>query len=61
MYFISFFQKEAISRDRVKPIPKIPEKFPKDEYEVDEEREGDVCKQITDFEKEMFGGDSDSD
>lgn len=35
--------------------------MPRDEYEVEEENDIEICKQITDFEQEMFGDDSDSD
>lgn len=56
------FQKEEVSRNKgVKPIKKEPEKLPKDEYELDEETEKDASRQITNFEYEMFGADSDSD
>ena len=59
--FFPTFQKEQVSRHKTRPVQKTPEKFPKDDYEVEIEDDAEACKQLSEFEKGLGIVESDSD
>ena len=59
--FSPTFQKEQVSRHKTRPVQKTPEKFPKDDYDVEIEDDAEACKQLSEFEKGLGIVESDSD